>query len=98
MLTPQWLEECSLEPIPPVDMKTLCIGKIRFLWTSKEMETDSMVAGANTMAAKMNIVVAEMSTTVSIYVEVDEYSENETQVLLQQALRYDTMGSIKLNC
>lgn len=27
MQTPQWLQECPLEPIPPVDMKTVYIGE-----------------------------------------------------------------------
>ncbi len=29
MTTPQWLQECPLEPIPPVDMKTVWIGRVK---------------------------------------------------------------------
>ncbi len=27
MKIPQWLQECPLKPVPPIDMKTVYIGK-----------------------------------------------------------------------
>ena len=27
MQTPQWLQECPLKPIPPIDMKTVYVGE-----------------------------------------------------------------------
>ncbi len=64
--TPQWLQECPLEPIPPIDMKTACIGKICLLWTSKEMETDQMIE--------------EMEAKILVYVEVDDYFKEDNYV------------------
>jgi len=29
LTTPQWLQECPFEPIPPIDMKAICIGEVK---------------------------------------------------------------------
>ncbi len=57
LTTPQWLQKCPLEPIQPIDMKTICIGEIWLLWTS--METDQMIE--------------EMKAKILVYTEVDDY-------------------------
>ena len=39
--TPQWLKECPLEPVPPIDMKTVYIGEAE----AKEMILEGCFRG-----------------------------------------------------
>ncbi len=60
LTTPQWLEEYSLEPVPPVDMKDIYIGEI-------EVKNPSL------STRQMNDAVPIYN--ISVYIEVDKYFE-----------------------
>ncbi len=65
--TPQWLEECLLEPVPPVDMKAVYIGesspRIWMYWNDEEVTYKS---------------VGCKPPNESVYVDIDKHFENET--------------------
>ena len=61
LTTPQWLQECPLEPVPPIGMKTVYIGEsLNFI--------------------QMDDIGTGYMQSISVYVEVDEYFEEDNYV------------------
>ncbi len=75
MTTPQWLVECPLHLIPPIDEKTVYIGD--------SIEPIKLPGHPLFVIDKFSFdEVFSDNKIVPVYVEVDKCFKNETQVLL----------------